>query len=231
MPQAPIIKSPNPDFDPIDKPTSRINYTHPASKKTGFIPMAFQITSPFDRTVALLPHALILHANPSSLNPTFNKKKEVIQTRGGFVEQHWDDELDEMSADGSTGAFLNLYTGLSSVLRQRTIAWDRFRDLVDLFHNNGSVYDPYGSIVLQGNVMLLYDQGSYIGYFKSFSVDETGDKPFTFQLSWSFKVQETIMKVPFLVSRNTDIKSVSNDAAIGNSVYPNFQANNTRSGR
>jgi hypothetical protein len=158
--------------------------------------MAFQVTSPFDPLRVLLPHALVLHVNPASFGETHTKKVERIQTRGGFVEQHWPDDLSEISADGSTGAFMNLYTGTTSVLRQRTIAWDRFRDLYDLYHNNGSVYDPYGNIVLQGNIMLMYDRGTYIGYFRSFDFEETEESPFAFRINWSFKVQQTIVKLP-----------------------------------
>jgi hypothetical protein len=158
--------------------------------------MAFQVTSPMNRRMALLPHALVLHVNPTSFSESPTKKIERFQTRGGFVEQHWPDDLMEISADGSTGAFMNLYTGTSSVLRQRTIAWDRYRDLLDLYYNNGSVYDPYGNIVLQGNIMLMYDRGVYIGSFRSFSFEETAEAPFVFNLSWSFKVEETIVKIP-----------------------------------
>lgn len=137
-----------------------------------------------------------MHVNPSSLSETHTKKIERFQTRGGFVEQHWPDDLSEISADGSTGAFMNIYTGVTSVLRQRTIAWDRFRDLYDVFHNNGSVYDPFGNIVLQGNVMLMYDRGTFLGYFRSFDYEETEESPFAFKLSWSFKVKQTLVKIP-----------------------------------
>ena len=198
-----LIHSANPDFKALDGPSSEYNYAHGVEQRKSFIPLAFQITSPFDRRRALLPHALVMHVNPSNLNESFNKKIEKIQTRGGWVEQHWFDELTDMSADGSTGAFVNIYTGVTSVLRQRTIAWDRYRDLYDLFHNNGSVYDPYGNIVLQGSVMLLFDRGIYIGTFRSFDVDETDDSPFAFKLSWSFKVEETILKMPGYLSKRT----------------------------
>jgi len=190
-----VIKSPNPDQDQLYGPGT-FSYKTGTELRRGPIPMVFQITSPFDPMVALLPHALVLHVNPSSFSETHTKKIERIQTRGGFVEQHWQDELSEISADGSTGAFMNLYTGVTSVLRQRTIAWDRFRDLYDIFHNNGSVYDPYGNIVLQGNVMILFDRGTYIGYFRTFSYEETEDSPFTFKVSWSFKVQQILIQIP-----------------------------------
>ena len=164
--------------------------------RKGVIPFAFQVTSPFDTTLALMPHALVMHVNPANLNESFTKNIERIQTRGGWVEQHWGDDLDEISADGSTGAFMNVHTGLSSILRQRTIAWDRYRDLHDLYRNNGSVIDPYGNIVLQGAIMVMYDRGTYIGTFRQFEVEETDDSPYAFRMSWSFKIQQTVLKVP-----------------------------------
>jgi len=195
-------------FARLDSPGNRV-YEHSADTRRNYIPLAFQITSPYDESKALLPHALVSHVNPMSFAESFNKKIERIQTRGGFVEQHWGDELSEISVDQSTGAFINLYTGLSSVLRQRTIAWDRYRDLYDLYRNNGSVYDPFGNIVLQGWVMLMFDRGTYIGTFRNFSVEETDDSPFVFKLSWSFKVEKILQAIP-LSSRS-------------NPPVPNFQ--------
>jgi len=174
--------------------------------------MAFQITSPLDTRKALLPHSLVMHVNPSSFSESFTKKIERIQTRGGFVEQHYGDEMTTLSAEGVSGAFLNIYTGTASVVRQMTIAWDRYRDLLDLFRNNGSVYDPFGNIVLQGRVMLQYDRGTYLGYFKAFNTSEEDTAPFLFKLDWTFTVQETILQIP--ISQNQQ------------SVSPNFQAGN-----
>lgn len=201
----PRIRSANQDFPLVetsDDGSFANVYVHGADTRKNYIPLAFQVTSPYNPGMVLLPHSLVAHINPSSISETLNKKVEKIQTRGGFVEQHWGDELGEISADMSTGAFLNINNGLSSVIRQRTIAWDRYRDLYDLYRNNGSVYDPFGNIVLQGNILLMYDRGTYIGYFKSFSVEETDDSPFAFKLSWSFKVEKTIYQVPQGTLRN-----------------------------
>ncbi len=191
----PTIPSANPNFQKVPTPGTDTGYLHPLERKKGGIPLAFQITSPFDRRRVLLPHALVMHVNPANLSETHNKKIERFQTRGGWVEQHWGDELLEMSADGSTGAFVNLYTGLSSVLRQRTIAWDRYRDLSDLYHNNGALYDPFGNVVLSGHILLMYDRGTYLGRFRSFDVQETDQSPFAFTLNWSFKVEHTILQM------------------------------------
>lgn len=187
----PRIPSANADFSKISTPSSEDAYAHPVEKRGGSIPMAFQITSPFNKNTLLLPHALVLHVNPSSLDENFQQKIERIQTRGGWVEQHWGSDLVEISASASTGAFMNIYTGLTSVLRQRTIAWDRYRDLYDLYNNDGAVYDPQGNIVLKGNILLMYDRGSFLGSFRSFEMEETDDSPFAFKLSWTFKVEHT----------------------------------------
>jgi hypothetical protein len=212
----PRIPSPNPDSPQVEVPGLDPGYSHPADTRKGPISMAFQITSPFNRRVVLLPHALVLHVNPMNLQETSNQKVERFQTRGAFVEQHWPSDLTEISADQSTGAFMNIQTGLTSVLRQKTIAWDRYRDLHDLFKNNGSLRDPQGAIVLQGLVMLMYDRGIYLGTFRSFECNETDDSPFAFQVNWTFKVEETI---------------VSSDMALHlrsyNAISPQFQSINT----
>lgn len=194
----PRIPSPNDQVFTASPPTSETGYTHPAeTRKPGGIPMAFQVTSPFDNRRVLMPHALVLHVNPQTFEETYNQKIERFQTRGGFVEQHWGHDLTELNASGSTGAFMNIYTGLASVVRQRTIAWDRYRDLFDLYLNNGALHDPFGNIVLSGHIMLIYDRGTYIGTFRTFEVEETDDSPFAFHLSWTFKVEETISKWSF----------------------------------
>ena len=213
----PYVRSANQSqFTALPAP-GNAQYSHSADTRRHYLPIAFQITSPYNETVALLPHALVSHVNPTSFAESFNKKVERIQTRGGFVEQHWGDELTEISVDQSTGAFLNLSTGLSSMLRQRTIAWDRYRDLYDLYHNNGSVYDPFGNIVLQGWVLLMYDRGTYLGGFRNFSVEETDESPFVFKLSWTFKVEKILQSIPLGARSNPPVPSIqrSGSSALG----------------
>lgn len=214
----PSIRSANPDFKRIDSATSQDAYVHPMATRKGAIPMAFQITSPFNRNTLLLPHALVMHVNPSSFEESYQHKIERIQTRGGFVEQHWGSELTQISASASTGAFMNIYTGLTSVLRQRTIAWDRYRDLYDLFMNNGSVYDPFGNIVLQGNVLLMFDRGNYLGTFRSFDMEETDDSPFAFKLNWTFKVETTLLSISPQVGRIRAVPQFQTDNRLAGSA-------------
>lgn len=218
----PRIPSANPDSALLPVPSLSPNYSHGLASRQSFIPFSFQITSPFSNRRVLLPHALVMHVNPQNFSIQHTKKVERIQTRGGWVEQHWGDELDEISADGSTGAFMNIYTGLTSLLRQQTIAWDRYRDLLDLFRNNGSLYDPFGAVVLQGSVMLMFDRGTYNGFFRSFDVEETDEQPFAFKVSWTFKVTEELMKIPGL------IQDPSQRGAFTAGPAPAFQGQNAQ---
>ena len=199
------------DFQKLEGPSKNVRYPHPAETRRRGIPLAFQVTSPFDDRLALLPHALVMHVNPSEFTESHTKKIERLQTRGGFVEQHWGDDLTDISCSGSTGAFINLYTGMSSLVRQKTIAWDRYRDLYDLYRNNGSVYDPFGNIVLQGKVQLLYDRGAFIGSFRSFDVEETAESPFTFNLSWTFKVEFILAQIPGGTARGSTIPGLAKE--------------------
>ena len=136
------------------------------------------------------------------------KSKTVATTYGGFVEWIWPDEFDAISCSHSTGAFMSPDTGLAasdgntdssgivSFGRKGTIAWERQEDLLELFRNNGIVYDSNGKPALRGRVMMLYDRGIFTGHFTNFTVDEDDSHAFSFQLSWDFKVEKTLYRFP-----------------------------------
>lgn len=157
------------------------------------VPVSFGILLP-DRSDLLSDYVLVSHVNPSSLDERMSQKIERIQTKGGWVEQHWGEELDEISASQTTGAFFDLSHGLTgeAIFRRNTIAYDRFHDLIELYRNNGSIYNSGGQILFQGRVVVNYAsqdrmEKRYEGYFINFEVSEE-EKPWSFSLSWSFKV-------------------------------------------
>lgn len=137
-------------------------------------------------------------------------------TYGGFVEFNWPDELDTISASGSTGAFLGPYSGLVSgsesnnqgnfqnggfpsgrgAGRKRTMAWERQEDLLDLFRNNGNIYNGVGQPVIRGRVMCIYDRGVYVGHFNTLSPKEDDEHAYSFELDWEFVVERTIYVFP-----------------------------------
>ena len=171
----------------------------------GVRPVVFDILGP-DMATSLLPEGLrmVLHVNPSSISFSYAKQVERIQTKGGFVEQHWGEAARNITFNLATGGFKRLYSGLSNVTgggfdtegtRRETIAYDKYLDLLALFHNNGSIYDTSGQIALQGILKVMFDGGVYLGWFASFSVTEAADKPFQFQLSAEFTVAHEVMRL------------------------------------
>jgi hypothetical protein len=76
------------------------------------------------------------------------------------------------------------------------MAWERQEDLLDLFRNNGAIFDGSGKPVMRGRVMCIYDRGIYVGHFTSFSPKEDDDHAFSFELDWEFKVEQTIYVFP-----------------------------------
>lgn len=177
-------------------------------------PMLFQITQ-VGSMEPLWPYALALHINPSSLQEQFTKSKNVVMSRGGFVEFVWPDELDSISADSTTGAFIGPDSGLTSDSanpgykmrrgaqltrsfrgRHGTMAWERHTDLLELFRQNGQIFGGTGMPVLRSHIMCMYDRGVYVGWFSTFEVSEAGDLPFQFKLNWEFKVVQTVYRFP-----------------------------------
>jgi len=177
-------------------------------------PVLFQVTDPTNQP--LWPYLLALHVNPKSFNESFQKSKNVVMTFGGFVEFVWPDELDSINASASTGAFFGPFTGLTAGSdghnqgnvrtggfrrpnasgRQQTMAWERQEDLLDLFRNNGAIFNGAGQPVIRGRVMCIYDRGIYVGHFTTFSPKEDDEHAFSFELDWEFKVEQTIYLFP-----------------------------------
>ena len=180
-------------------PVFRSSFTSAEDETNGLgkRPIVFDILGP-DWETSLLPDDLkiVMHVNPTSMQVRYTRTVERIQTRGGFVEQHWGDAPSDVSFENVTGGFMRLYTGLSNNTnpkyggtRRETIAYDKFLDMLALFHNNGAVYDTNGNIVLQGILKMTFDGGVWLGWFSEFSRAEAAEKPFQFTFSSSFQVQ------------------------------------------
>lgn len=182
-----------------------------------------------DQETSLLPLDLrmVLHVNPKTMTMHYEKNVTRIQTKGGFVEQHWGDSAERISFNLATGGFMRLYAGLSSKTgssfqgnlqstgpamtavqgRRETIAYDKYLDLLAMFHNNGSIYDVNGNIVLQGYMKITFDGGVYIGWFDGdFTVTESALKPYQFELSTNFNIdrEEMVMRTT-LVNTDTEL--------------------------
>jgi hypothetical protein len=189
----------------------------------GIRPVVFDILGP-DLSTSILPEGLrmVLHVNPSSMSFSYAKQIERIQTKGGFVEQHWGEAARSLSLNLATGGFKRLYSGLSNITgggkdvegtRRETIAYDKYLDLLALFHNNGSIYDTSGQIALQGIIKVLFDGGIYLGWFSTFNVSEAAEKPYQFDLTAEFTIAHEVMKLR---------SNMSPAGALGSFQQPNY---------
>jgi hypothetical protein len=173
---------------------------------SGKKPVIFDIIAP-DYETSLLPEGmqLVMHVNPQSMQVNYAKVIERTQTMGGYVEQHWGDGANTIDFTMATGGFVRLYSGLSNITggpgsidtggtRRETIAYDKYLDMLALFHNNGSIYDTTGKIVFQGMIKVTFDGGIYLGLFSNFNVTEDATKPFMFSMTANFIIMEEIQR-------------------------------------
>jgi len=179
-------------------PVFRSAFTSPEDEFSGrgVRPVVFDILAP-DHETSILPDHLkmVLHVNPTSMKMSHSKVIERIHTEGGFVEQHFGDGTETIAFEMATGGFMRLYTGLTNITgggidvggtRRETIAYDKYLDILALFHNNGHIYDYHGRIVFDGIIKIWFDGHTWYGWFQSFSVSEEAESPYQFTLSANF---------------------------------------------
>lgn len=155
----------------------------------GAMPVLFQVIAP-DYNTPLLPDYLYLHVNPQSMDFSYSQNINRVQTKGGFVEQHFGKELTDISASGSTGAFISVERGITTYDRRDTIAYRKMEQLIDIYKSNGSVYDDKGNVKFRGRIRLTFGGGIYDGYFTSLNITDSAEQPFSLNLDWSFKVEK-----------------------------------------
>jgi hypothetical protein len=171
----------------------------------GVRPVVLDILAP-DEETSILPDDLrmVLHVNPASMQVQYAKEITRIQTKGGYVEQHWGEAARSISFQMASGGFMRLYSGLSNITgdgldvggsRRETIAYDKFLDLLALFHCNGSIFDLNGQIVFQGIIKITYDGGIYLGWFSSFNVNEATEKAYQFALTADFTISREVLRL------------------------------------
>jgi len=166
----------------------------------GVRPVVFDIIDPSGDSILPDDLKLVLKVNPESMAMSYSKNITRIQTKGGFVEQHWGEGNRSISFSMATGGFMRLYSGLANNTspeltggtRRETLAYESYLDILSLFHNNGSVYSTDGQVALTGKIKISFDGGVYTGWFTNFTVTESTDKPYQFTLSAGFEISEEI---------------------------------------
>jgi hypothetical protein len=178
-------------------------------------PFLFQVVSP-GTNQPLYPVLLALHVNPETFEEKMTDSKTVVPTKGGWIEFRWPNDLNQVSGGNTTGTFYSPSSGLSAGSaaaqiggknsgRQGTQAWERQEDLLDLFHNNGMVFDGTGAPAIRGRIMMIYDRGIFLGYFNTFEVTEDDQHAWSFHLDWAFTVEKILYRFPSVVGASGNI--------------------------
>lgn len=131
-----------------------------------------------------------LYVNPSELDFSYRKLINRYETRAAIIEEHWGDELDIITVDGSTGAFFGDF-GLTTAQRHESFAMINFQEILALYRNNACLYDTNGAIIAQGDVVIIFDNYTISGQFQNFSFDEDAESPFQFKFNFTFEAFDT----------------------------------------
>ena len=158
--------------------------------KEGANPVEFYITGPTGRII--VPHAMVLQVNPTELSPSFTRRVERTQTRGGWVEQDFGEELDQVSASFQSGAFINVTEGLAKKNPWDTFAFDRIMDFYELYRINGAIFDDRGRPIFRGTILMMFDTAVYIGYFTDLEMQWNAESPFSLNGSFNFKAERIL---------------------------------------
>jgi hypothetical protein len=194
-------------YTPFNSPNDEFD------KSQGKRPLVFDIIGPDGKTSMLGDYKLVAYVGPSSLSFSYQKKVSRTPTLGGWIEYYWGDEPYTITLDLDSGGFIRIGSGISYTTgvastknagtigidlggsRRETIAYDKYLDMLALFHNNGSIYDARGFIALQGRIQMRYDGGLWYGWFQSFSVSEDSQSPFHFKMNAVFQVEREVHSV------------------------------------
>jgi hypothetical protein len=135
---------------------------------------------------------LVMKINPQNLSCTYSQLINRKRTLGGFIEEHWGEQFDMISASGKTGQFFGV-NGLTNANRRDTEAYRNFENLIAIYRNNGSLFhESSNKIIAQGSVVMNYDNCIYKGYFENFSISEIAEKQFELTYNFSFKVTQEV---------------------------------------
>lgn len=191
---------------PSQQPVFRSAFMSPDDEFNGLgrKPFVFDVIAP-DGETSILPDSMkmVLSNNPDSAQFSYSQVITRLQTKGGFVEQHWGEGLRNIQFSLITGGFKRLWTGLSNITgggidtkgnRRESINYDKYLDMLALFSQNGAIYDRNGNVVFSGKIKITFDGGIYLGWFDNFNVEEASDKPYQFTLSTTFTIDTEILR-------------------------------------
>lgn len=155
---------------------------------------------------ALIP-PLVMLVNPSDFEVSARKVVNESYAKGGYIVEHWGEELDSIRVSGRTGGFYvgNFFfeekTGLTRINAINSAAYQNIMALYLIYKNNGYNYEKQFDrrrINSVGHIRMYYDWTTYYGSFRNFRLTEEAEKPFQFTYSFEFVPRATLRSMrPF----------------------------------
>jgi hypothetical protein len=136
---------------------------------------------------------IVLMVNPASISVNMSKIINRTPTMVGWLEEHWGEEMDTITFQGSTASFMVAPEGLATAdSRRNSPSYIEMKRMISLMNANGAVFDPQGFVRDRVYIQVSYDYASYRGYFESFDVTEAAESPYRFTYTITFKSEKTV---------------------------------------
>lgn len=144
--------------------------------------------------------SLALMVNPSDISIGQTFVSSDAYTREGWVSTLWGKNQMTINANCATAGFYVGGVGVSTFLRNFSIAFKNFIGFIGIFKNGGYYHfrgeqnkdlfnsDPGRVISVMDQIKISYDDVEYLGSFSSLTVDESAEMPFRIQFNFEFVV-------------------------------------------
>ena len=87
--------------------------------------------------------------------------------------------------------FVSEEDGYTNFNKTNTKSFFKFKDILDIYRNNGNTFSNTGRVIKKGSIVVFFDPGTYLGYFESFNWVEDANNPFRFTFDFTFKVKQS----------------------------------------
>lgn len=127
-----------------------------------------------------------MYINPENLSIKENKVQKITRTKGGYILQHWGEELIDISLSGTTGT-----GGIEAINVIRDVYRGEQLALQNIIASRGTQLKRRQSLAqLATSTIMWYMGQGFRGFFVSFTYDEKISGVFNYQLM--FKAVEVI---------------------------------------
>lgn len=179
---------------PYQSAARATSFTDPNSDLKPFVISIYNQNEDVDRV------SLALMINPSDISIGQTFISSDTYTREGWLSTLWGKGQMTLNANCSTAGFYVGGVGVSTFLRNFSIAFKNFVSFIGIFKNGGYYYlqgeqnkdlfnsDPGRVISVMDQIKISYDDVEYLGSFSSLTVDESAEIPHRIQFNFEFVV-------------------------------------------